>query len=491
MMDMMKLPGRFRYLVAALIVILVGHGVLLSVTLTTNALSSTLTGTIESPTAASASKSAGVRSVSRNTDSEDGLSSSLTGIPTESPTEPPTLFPTTAPKLKPTTGIESKSAASASVSESAGFHSEQVSFLDLLPWEEDSLEFYETENPTKEKDSCHPPPGVPTSCCLGSYSSGGGTNPKYRRFCSEAFRKDYAALKEHTVQEMAKYPIKTEPALPCDICNILNLMVRRNITLAFSGDSMQSQVVDGLLCEMTRRNYTVTQSDSGKLHEDGGPFKKLSSIRDIYVSSPTWKANETAHIRFLALYKFPMVFPEDEERFVRAGDVLVLGFGLHWGWGRGNTRGPYGEYVNEVANILRKVRNASHVQLVVHRETSAQHFDAPTGDHSTQTKNSSGMCMPTDFDDSHVWWRENAFKQAAADANYSYVVAGPDMPPKNSSTPRVVVAPWFNFTGQHHQMHPFNPLHPSQDCTHYCASPSLYLPVWRGLRIAMDSEFED
>jgi hypothetical protein len=475
----MKLPIRYHCLVAALILILVGHAVLLSIGLTAD-VSSSSTGT--------ASELAGVLSISRNADSEDGLSSSLRSTPTESPTEPPTLFPTTTPTLKPTAGIES----AASALESAGFHSEQVSFLDLLPWEEDSLQFFETENPTKEKKSCHPPPGVPKSCCLGSYSSGGGTTPKNRRYCSEAFRKDYVALKQHTVLEMAKYPIiKTKPALPCDICNILNLMVRRNITLAFSGDSMQSQVVDGLLCEMMRRNYNVTQSDSGKLHKDSEHIEKISSIRDIYVGSPTWKANETAHIRFLALYKFPMVFPEDEERFVRAGDVLVLGFGLHWGWGRGNITGPYGDYVNEVANILRKVRNASHVQLVVHRETSAQHFDAPTGDFSMKTLNSSKMCMPTDFDDRHVWWRENAFKQAAADANYSYVVAGPDMPPKNSSTPRVVVAPWFNFTGQHHQMHPFKKATSKQDCTHYCASPFLYLPVWRGLRIAMDSEFED
>jgi hypothetical protein len=108
-----------------------------------------------------------------------------------------------------------------------------------------------------------------------------------------------------------------------------------------------------------------------------------------------------------------------------------------------------------------------------------------------QTSNSSKMCMPTELDDSHIWWREDAFKQAAADAKYSYVVAGPDMPPKNKSISKVVVAPWFNFTSQHFQMHPFNPVAPAQDCTHFCASPFLYSPVWRGLRIAMDSEFDD
>jgi hypothetical protein len=254
----------------------------------------------------------------------------------------------------------------ASVSESAGLHSEQVSFLDLLAWEEDSLQLLDA-NKKSVKKSCRPPPGVATSCCLGSFSAGGRVNPANRHFCSEALQKDYAALKEHTVQEMAKYPLKTEPALPCDICNILNLMVRHNITLAFSGDSMQTQVVDGLLCEMMLRNYVVTQSNSGKLHEQGGPYKKISSILDVYVRSPTWKANERAHIPFLALYKFPMVFPDDEERFVRAGDVLVLGFGLHWG------RGAYSDYVKQTASILRKIRKAGHVQLVVHRETSAQH----------------------------------------------------------------------------------------------------------------------
>jgi hypothetical protein len=472
-MHEMKLPAvRYRYLVSALIVILVGRSYHQYNVFTVDSLSSSLTGTSESKS------EAGVLSNEQNNaDSEDGLFSSLTGTPTESQTKPPTLFPTTAPTLKPTTGIESKSVASAIESESAGIHFEQVSFLDLLPWEEESL--------AGDMKTCHPPPGVATSCCLGSFSKGGGVNSRYRFSCSEGFRNDYAGLKVHTVQEMAKYPIKAEPALPCDICNILNIMVRHNITLAFSGDSMQTQVVDGLLCEMMRRNYTITQSDSGSLHKGGRPYKKISSIRDIYVRSPTWKADETAHIRYLGLYKFPMVFPEDEESFVRAGDVLVLGFGLHWG------KGAHDDYVKQVANVLRMIRKAGHVQLVVHRETSAQHFAAPTGDYSMQTKNSSGRCMPTNFDDSNVWWRENAFKQAVADANYSYAVAGSDMPPKDKSTPKVVVAPWFKFTGQYYRMHPFDPNSARQDCTHYCSSPFLYLPVWRGLRLAMDSEFED
>jgi hypothetical protein len=383
-----------------------------------------------------------------------------------------------------TANLQSIALTVASASESAGFHSEQMSFLDLLPWEEDSLQFLDTNQTSVEK-SCHPPPGVSKTCCLGSYSAGGGVNYEYRHFCSEGLRKDRAALKEHTVQEMAKYPIQTEAALPCDICNILNVMVRHNITLAFAGDSMQYQVVDGLLCEMMRRNYTITQSKSAKVHDDGGPYKVVAAIRDMYVGSPTWKANETAHIRFLPLYKLPMLFPDDEERFVRAGDVLVLGFGLHWG------KKAYDDYAKQMANILRKIHKAGHIQLVVHRETSAQHFEAPTGDYSMQAENSSGTCVPTDFDDSHVWWRENTVKQATADANYSYAVAGPDMPQKNKSTPRVVVAPWFHFTGQHYQLHPYNQRSPKQDCTHFCGSPFLYLPVWRGLRIAMDSEFED
>jgi hypothetical protein len=151
--------------VSALIFILVGSTYLQHIAFTADGLSSSLTGTSKNKS------EAGVLSNEQNnSDSEDGLFSLLTETATKSPTKPPTHIPTTAPTLKPTTGIESKSVASESESESesAGIHSEQVSFLDLLPWEEDSLDIEVLPSST----------GRGYICCLGSFSKGGGVNTK-------------------------------------------------------------------------------------------------------------------------------------------------------------------------------------------------------------------------------------------------------------------------------------------------------------------------
>jgi hypothetical protein len=81
-MHEMKLPAvRYRYLVSALIVILVGRSYHQYNVFTVDSLSSSLTGTSESKS------EAGVLSNEQNNaDSEDRLFSSLTGTPTESQT---------------------------------------------------------------------------------------------------------------------------------------------------------------------------------------------------------------------------------------------------------------------------------------------------------------------------------------------------------------------------------------------------------------------
>jgi hypothetical protein len=55
----------------------------------------------------------------------------------------------------------------------------------------------------------------------------------------------------------------------------------------------------------------------------------------------------------------------------------------------------------------------------------------------------------------------------------------------------VVVLPYFNFTSQHHGMHPKggDKEDDFQDCTHYCSSPYVYYPLWRSLRLAMERQF--
>jgi hypothetical protein len=42
--------------------------------------------------------------------------------------------------------------------------------------------------------------------------------------------------------------------------------------------------------------------------------------------------------------------------------------------------------------------------------------------------------------------------------------------------------PFFNLTAQLHYLHP-------SECTHYCSTPYLWMPIWRSLRLAMDRQW--
>ena len=88
-------------------------------------------------------------------------------------------------------------------------------------------------------------------------------------------------------------------------------------------------------------------------------------------------------------------------------------------------------------------------------------------------------------------------------AGYRYTIAGSQMPPLLLSsgnmtddwsssgehrqfTKELVVLPYYNFTAPHWDQHPPEKV---ADCTHYCPSPFLYLPLWRSFRIALDRQF--
>ena len=99
-------------------------------------------------------------------------------------------------------------------------------------------------------------------------------------------------------------------------------------------------------------------------------------------------------------------------------------------------------------------------------------------------------CTPT-IPDPRMYWRENSIRKAAKQANLRYIVAGATdnsfMPPPLHSlngTKELIVLPYLNYTSVHHELHASG-----QDCTHYCASPFLYQPLWRSLRLAMDRQY--
>jgi hypothetical protein len=94
-------------------------------------------------------------------------------------------------------------------------------------------------------------------------------------------------------------------------------------------------------------------------------------------------------------------------------------------------------------------------------------------------------------------WRETCVKEAASQAGLRYVLAGSNMSRYSSvgskssvdgksSSEELIVLPFYNFTAEHYDQHPPEV---EADCTHYCPSPFLYMPLWRSLRFAMDRKF--
>lgn len=106
------------------------------------------------------------------------------------------------------------------------------------------------------------------------------------------------------------------------------------------------------------------------------------------------------------------------------------------------------------------------MQLLAWRETSAQHWNESGGHYVSPSKS---ICFPMDPED----------------------VEGSDILGKmmknvtSSSTGTeelLTILPFRAYTSQ------LLALHTDGDCRHFCSSPSLWLPLWRAIRIALDGD---
>ena len=118
-------------------------------------------------------------------------------------------------------------------------------------------------------------------------------------------------------------------------------------------------------------------------------------------------------------------------------------------------------------------------------------------------------CKPILSHDKYLsTWREECVKKAAIQAGYRYTMASTRMEslfdhdntnhlrsslsrlasPQRHPLPQneLFVLPYFNFTVSLWDQHPPEKI---ADCTHYCPSPFLYLPLWRSFRIVLDQQF--
>ncbi|CAB9526444.1 expressed unknown protein [Seminavis robusta] len=383
-------------------------------------------------------------------------------------------------------------------------HSKGVDFLELTEWEEQSLQGLLSPNSPNNnpEDSCQPPNGISRTCCLGSFSSGGNVESSLRGQC-RASMQNLGAVREHAKLFLQQHPV-TDAATSttnCDVCQIVEVALQHNLSIALIGDSMHNQVMDGLSCELERRNYQVTTE---WIHHQNVPknvpYMVHSQTRLIHIRSPLWE-DAVVTIQYHQIYRLPLLDDSVMPKLTAQADVVVLGFGLHWWYGNTAGKGQQAmrredNYVKYMSKLFRDVTKQGHVKLLVHRETSAQHFDARGGEYSLWNRqsilNRSGKCHPMDPQGDAYKWREKAVERAAAKAGRKLLVAGPDMPRfrQHDKQNELVVLPYFDFTSQHHGMHPRRKdKHGVDDCTHYCSSPFMYMPIWRSLRLAMDRQF--
>jgi len=427
--------------------------------------------------------------------------------------------------------------------------------LDLLEWEEASLKGLLEQNVSHPVDraalerTCRPPDGISRSCCLGSFSAGGGVTDRFRHQCVAPMQTFVPIITNgtnsnhghqttkinhqhgHTSIQQATKAFFQDNALPphelqrCDVCQILDLARHQNLTVAFLGDSMHAQVFDGLMCELERRNYNVTVDhvDRNPQKLKSYPYRRHSYSHVLHIQSTAWPEHQQVTLQYHMMYLLPLIDDSVLEMTAQA-DVVVLGFGLHWYYSDDSPLvllKRQSSYVSAMRDLFHNITNQGHVKLLVHRETSAQHFDADGGEFSlwwNQKDQLRQTCQPMNYNDTSVGWRETSVQQAIQQAGHQIIMAGPSMPPlqkryhqqassavttaamdKNNDTrkyhrsqqqatiPEVVVLPYFHYTSRLYSLHPIQDNF--QDCTHFCSSPFLYYPLWRSLRFAMDRQF--
>jgi hypothetical protein len=274
-------------------------------------------------------------------------------------------------------------------------HHPHLEVLDTMDWEVDCIKegallvkSNETER-SKERQlrsRCNPPPELIMDCCEGPFSSAGTVVNIALEKCALSFESSEnrnSALQRHARSFLAEMPV-TERGnnTICDVCQIVELSRQNNLTITFLGDSMQAQVFQGLIYELQRRNYKTKLVNNSTQNE--GFWKTTIQYRETLEIWADLDSHPPVTMRFFQVYILPFQHSAEMAEAVDSGDILVLGFGLHW-----NSNMPEhpmslpGAYISSMRDLLSYIRlNGTRTKLLVHRETSAQHFDAPQGDYS-------------------------------------------------------------------------------------------------------------
>jgi hypothetical protein len=184
------------------------------------------------------------------------------------------------------------------------------------------------------------------------------------------------------------------------------------------------------------------------------------------------------------------------QKIAMENEIIVFDHGLHF-----MTFNPkstdYQAFVNDTKETLqayREEQHASKVELLLWRETSAQHFPTDTGDFQLKIKDIT-ECVPLHHNRTRST-KTRGVRKAAQEAGYRFLtlqeyVQNKDGGREESTTPRritndnnptLVMLPFYEYTRKLLHLH-------AGECTHYCHSTDVWLPIFRGLRLALDHRY--
>eukprot|EP00980_Cylindrotheca_fusiformis_P000866 scaffold227_cov97-Cylindrotheca_fusiformis.AAC.4 len=159
-----------------------------------------------------------------------------------------------------------------------------------------------------------------------------------------------------------------------------------------------------------------------------------------------------------------------KEEILPNSDIVIFDHGLHWKTQENET------FYGAMKAYLRGFQN-SNLTMLAWRETSAQHNDSPGGHYGL--KKESDNCVP--IKKGHEkGYRSAIMQQAAQDTGFEWKnIFDEGFSNRSQDGNELVFLPFREYTVPLHYMHP-------NECTHYCYTPYIWLPLWKSIRIAMD-----
>ena len=242
------------------------------------------------------------------------------------------------------------------------------------------------------------------------------------------------------------------------------------------------QVATGLECDLRRRGYNVSASREEPRESTDDRWRyQWSSTYHISVTSGSLSTD----IRFFNMFR-PEPGALADILNTYSIDVLVFDHGLHY-------MVPYesGSFVNDTGRALELL--AANVPLLSWKETSTQHYETLGGHFSYRAIEEGTSCVPVPKDGfdsprsmSITNWMSDLMRDMQwtllSTAGQSDFMSAPSTPGKQE----LVMIPFRSFTSSLWEMHPAFP-----DCTHFCSTPFLWLPIWRSLRVAIDRAIQN